>query len=567
MKLKNKILTGLIIVVLIGACTSDFETLNENPNLIGIEDASAKYFLTELMVRPYIPTRYEYWRAHLIHVDRYAGHFTFGHNQSWWSDDLGYQYNAAYTDAAWDHYNGILPTLKSLLKFTEPGGEFENELTYSVVLILKSHYYHLFTDVFGEIPYSQLFQEDISLPVFDTQKDIYKGIIADLNTAMATIGDNTTTGDAKEDLGANDLIYGGDLQKWKRFANTLKLRVAMRAEGASGDDFSATAISEALAAPLLGEGESALIKKDLVISQWAYSTYGDVWYNFGGGGSKWTVGRDLINYLRDNNDPRLKAYAKPSVGGKFKIERPKAADNQIDHDLFPKRAAFIKDVFDEAGASYTWMEYADSLVVEMPEDVNYIGQPVRLNGRMASLAQYDFFSRPSESVIMEKGKGGEATPETVLLSAESFFLQAEAIVKGMTQGDAQEKYQMGIKEAMRVWKIDDGAIDAFLANEDMALLNGTEDEKLEKIAIQRWIANYTDGYEAWAVVRDTGYPASLANGVSDYDIYGPGNITGGAYPNRLRYGSSLQTSNPENYNAAIARQGADLQETKLWWEK
>ncbi len=562
----QKIYIILITVFFIGACTSDFEEINTNPNLIEVEDASAKYFLTELMIRPYIPTRYAYWRAHLIHADRYAGHFTFGFNSCWWSDELGYSYSTSYTDAAWDHYNGQLSTLKQLMDFTGEGGVFENELTYAVVLIIKSHYYQLYTDVFGEIPYTELFMEDVSLPKFDTQKQIYQGIIADLDEAMTIIGDETSTGPADEDLGSNDLIYGGDLQKWKKFANTLKLKMALRASGADGDDFTANAISEALAAPLLEEGESALIDKDLEISQWAYSTYGDIWYNFGAG-SNWTVGRELVNYLRDNNDPRLKKYVQPSPGGEFTLNRPSAAEDQEGYDLFPKRTDFIRSVFDEAGADYTWDDQGDQIVITMPEGVNYIGQPVRLNGNIKSLVQYGLFSIPSEDVICQKNTGGSAFAETILLSAESFFLQAEAIVKGLASGDAQAMYQTGIREAMSVWGVDDGSIDTFIASEDIALLNGTNEENLEKIAIQRWLANYTDGYEAWAVVRDTGYPSTLAAGVSDNDIFGPGNISAGGYPQRLRYGSNLQASNPDNYSAAVSRQGADLQETKLWWAK
>lgn len=564
MKKINKSIFVLLTIFLLGACTTDFEEINTNPNLIGIEDASAKYFLTELMVRIYIPSRYAYWRGNLIHADRYSGHFAFGHSKSWWSDELGYSYSGSYTDATWGHYNGLLATLKQLLDFTRPGGAFENELTYSVVIILKSHYYQLYTDVFGEIPYSELFMPDITLPVFDTQKDIYKGIIADLDDAMTTIGAASSTGPADEDLGENDLIYGGDLQKWKRFANTLKLKMAMRANGASGDDFSQAAIDQALAAPLLGEGESGLIDKDLIISQWSYSTYGDVWYNFGGG-SDWTVGRELVNYVRDNNDPRLKKYTKPSEGGEFTLTRPTAEEDQEGYDLFPKRTTFLRSVFDEAGAVYTWDDQGDKILITMPEEVNYIGQPIRLNGHMSSLAQFGFFARPSEEVIRKKNTGGTATPETIILSAESFFLQAEAAVIG--GGNAQALYQTGIKEAMKVWGVDDGSIDSFLATEDMAMLNGTNEENLEKIAIQRWVANYTDGYEAWSNVRDLGYPSTLAAGVSDYDIYGPGTITAGAYPSRLRYGSGLQTSNPDNYDDAVQRQGPDMQETKLWWAK
>ena len=570
MKFKNKIIIALSFVFAIGACTSDFDEINTNPNIIGDEDASAKYFLTELMIRTYIPNRFAYWRGNLIHADRYSGHAAFGHSNSWWADELGYSYHGGYTNATWDHYDGRLGTLKQLLDFTAPGGQFENELTHAVVLVLKSHYYQLYTDTFGEIPYSELFQEDVTLPEFDTQKDIYKGIIADLDAAMATIADydeaGDILGDASENLGSNDLVFDGDLQKWKRMANTLKLKVAMRANGASGDDFSTAAITSALSQPLLGAGESAMIEKDLEISQWSYSTYGDVWYNFGGG-SDWTMGREFVNYLRDNNDPRLDKYLKPAEGGEAIYTRPNEVDDPTGYDLFPKRTAFIRSIFDEAGAVYTWDDQGDVITVTMPEEVNYVGQPIRLNGQMSTYAQFKFFSRPSEDVIRKKNSGGSATPETLILSAESFFLQAQAAELGMGTGNAQALYQSGISESMKVWGVDDGSISTFLASENMALLNGTQAENLEKIAIQRWLAAYTDGYEAWAIARKTGYPSSLTAGVTDYDIYGPGTITAGGYPQRLRYGSNLQASNPDNYNVAIGRQGEDLQETKLWFAK
>jgi len=90
------------------------------------------------------------------------------------------------------------------------------------------------------------------------------------------------------------------------------------------------------------------------------------------------------------------------------------------------------------------------------------------------------------------------------------------------------------------------------------------DEKLEKIAIQRWLNAYTDGFEAWAIVRDTGYPSNLAGGVSNQTIYELGTLNGD-YPQRMRYGSGAQAN--ENFAAAIAAQGADVQGTKLWWAK
>ena len=297
MKTIKIIFVGLVLAFGLFSCTKDFVEINTNPNAITSDEASARYFITNPQYKLYAPDRYPYWRAHLIHVDRYAGHFTFGHHGSWWSDELGYSYSASYTDAAWGFLEGYLGQLDNFMKLTGPEGDFENPLMYAVGQIMEGLYYQMFTDVFGEIPYSEAADPDVSLPKFDTQYEIYSGIIATLDVAMATIGANTTTGNGVEDLGDNDLYYGGDLQKWKKLANTLKLRLATRAYGATGADFADGAINAALGADLLEAGDDILLEKDNEISQWNAAAYSDVWYRFGGLGSKWSVGQVLINYM------------------------------------------------------------------------------------------------------------------------------------------------------------------------------------------------------------------------------------------------------------------------------
>ena len=119
---------------------------------------------------------------------------------------------------------------------------------------------------------------------------------------------------------------------------------------------------------------------------------------------------------------------------------------------------------------------------------------------------------------------------------------------------------------MQLWDVAGGDIDTYLANEDMAKLNGSTDQNLEKIATQRWMALFTNGFEAWAVVRDTGYPTELSAGVSDDDIFVLGDLNG-AYPQRMRYGSGPYNTNAANVEAAASVQGPDRQGTKLWWAK
>lgn len=567
----KKIAFVLLAILGFNSC-SDFDEINENPNAFTSEEVSAKFFMTELQIQLYAPNRYPYWRAQLIHADRYAGHFTFGFNGSWWTDALGYDYNGGYTDAAYDWMSGYLGKLSGFINFVKEGGDLQNEKFYAIGLIMKGLYYQMYVDTFGMAPYTEAFDPDNITPKYDELSTIYQGVIADLDEAMSIIGDATVSGDGVELLTNNDLFFGGDMQKWKKLANTLKLRMGLRAQGADGATFADNVIAEAMAAPLLTSAdENALMEKDPDISQWANAAYGDVWWNFGTG-SNWNVGKTLIDYLRNNNDPRLTYYATPIDGGDVVLTQDADGDSR---DMFSKHSAFILQQLDDAGVSYTSTSGTktvdgvsiDTVGISIDEGDYYVGQPTRLNGFIYSQVKEQLFSRPADIVINPKNQGKEIFPEVVMTAAEGNFLQAEAVIKGLASGDAQSLYQEGIRQAMAMWDVPEGDIASFLGSEDMAQLNGTEEQNLEKIAVQRWIASYTDGFEAWAIVRDTGYPSELYNGVSDFDIYAAGTTLDGAYPQRMRYGNGAYNTNGDNTSAALQIQGPDVQGTKLWWAK
>ena len=82
-----------LLCVAATSCTDDFDEINTNQSGFTSDDVSAKFFLTSSQIRLYAPDRFPYWRAHLIHSDRFAGHATFGHTGSWWNDGLSYSYN------------------------------------------------------------------------------------------------------------------------------------------------------------------------------------------------------------------------------------------------------------------------------------------------------------------------------------------------------------------------------------------------------------------------------------------------------------------------------------------
>ena len=543
------------------ACTEDFDEINENPTALTAKDVSAKFFVTNTQQQFFGPNRYPYWRGPIIHVDRFSGHTAFGYKANWWSDGLGYTYTGGYTGAVYGYMEGYNSTLSSFTNFVKPGGTLENDKFYAIALIMKGLYYQKYADTFGAAPFNEASNPDIVTPKFDSVKTIYEGVIADLDEAIGIIGDAATTGVGPELLGENDLFFNGDMQKWKQLANSLKLKMALRGHGDAGADYSAH-VSSALSSGILAN-DNALMARDTEISTWASAVYGDVWGPFYGGGN-WHLGSKLVDHLRNNNDPRLSKYAMPIKGGTFTLERASSGSNV---SLFEKHTDFLVNHLIASGADVT-----DSGVTGDTRTVTvaagaYVGQPVRMNSKIKPHLHRQFFSEPSTIVVQTKNQGKPIFPQIVMTAAESHFLAAHAALLGIGS-DANGHYQTGLRHAMKLWDVPDAEIDAFIASEDMASLNGTMEENLEKIAIQRWIAYFTEGYEAWAVVRDTGYPKlpGMETTALDGDMYELGDLNG-AYPQRMRYGSSAYNTNGDNVNAALSEQGPDLQSTKLFWAK
>ena len=543
------------------ACTEDFDEINENPTALTANDVSAKFFVTNTQQQFFGPNRYPYWRGPIIHVDRFSGHTAFGYKANWWSDGLGYTYTGGYTGAVYGYMEGYNSTLSSFTNFVKSGGTLENDKYYAIALIMKGLYYQKYADTFGAAPFNEASNPDIVTPKFDSVKTIYEGVIADLDEAIGIIGDAATTGVGPELLGENDLFFNGDMQKWKQLANSLKLKMALRGHGDAGADYSAH-VSSALSSGILAN-DNALMARDTEISTWASAVYGDVWGPFYGGGN-WHLGSKLVDHLRNNNDPRLSKYAMPIKGGTFTLERASSGSNV---SLFEKHTDFLVNHLIASGADVT-----DSGVTGDTRTVTvaagaYVGQPVRMNSKIKPHLHRQFFSEPSTIVVQTKNQGKPIFPQIVMTAAESHFLAAHAALLGIGS-DANGHYQTGLRHAMKLWDVPDAEIDAFIASEDMASLNGTMEENLEKIAIQRWIAYFTEGYEAWAVVRDTGYPKlpGMETTALDGDMYELGDLNG-AYPQRMRYGSSAYNTNGDNVNAALSEQGPDLQSTKLFWAK
>ena len=561
---KNNKMKKINIIVFLSlifavSCTDDFNEINEQPDALSVSDVSAKFFVTNIQKGLFKPVAGALWFGQIFHQDQYAGQHSGGHSQYAWDGNFGWEYTSWLQEGTNGWLAGYNSSLTSYLKQVGEGGALENDQYFAIGLIMKGLYYQLYTDQVGMIPYSEASDPDIKLPKYDEQIDIYKGVIAELNEAISLIGSNTTTGEGVNLLRENDVIFNGDMQKWKQLANSLKLRMALRAHGAPGEDFASAAVSEAISSGVLADSDALFESYNEVSNIWVeHSSYGDIYYGFGAAG-QWKMGEPLINALSSNNDPRLSFMSKPSPGGTVTLDITEASDKQI---------AFLKSTLDNAGlvldTDYTWTQTSSELTITMAENTNYVGLPLRLSPNIKGLFNGNLFSDPADIVVNKSNEGKEISPFIVMSAADSHFMIAEAIVKGLSSGDAAGHYQTGLEYAMSLWNT---SITSDFSSSNMGKLTGSVDEKLEKIATQRWIANYTNGYESWSIVRDTGYPTSAITTSSDNNIRSLSGEMNGGYANRLRYISSAYTSNADNIQTANSKQGPDVKTTKLWWAK
>ena len=561
MKKIHVLLTSLFLIIAF-SCTKDFDEINEQPDALSVDDVSAKFFVTSLQQQLFKPAAVPVWFGQIFHQDQYAGHHAGGHSQYSWDGAFGWEYTNWLQEGTNGWLAGYNSTLTAFLNLVGEGGTLENNQYYAIGLIMKGFYYNLYTDNVGMIPYSQASNPDILLPAYDSQIDIYKGVIAELDDAIEIIGDNTVTGPGVEQLAENDVLFNGNMQDWKKLANSLKLRMALRAHGAPGDNFSANAASEAIASGVLADRDALFTSYNEVSNIWVeHCNYGDIWYGFGEGGA-WKTGEPLVNALQHHSDPRLGLITKPAKGGTVVITFPTEGETVA---LIQDHVDFLKSTLDDAGlvqdVDYTWTETGNDLTITMPENTNYLGLPLRLSPKIKSYFNGNLFSDPADIVINKSNEGGDIFPFVVMSAADSHFMIAEAIVKGMVSGDAAGHYDIGLNHAMGLWGT---AVDSDFMASEMGMLSGTNEQQLEKIATQRWIANYTNGYEAWAIVRDTGYPTAAMTTSTNNDIITFAGMNG-EYPQRLRYISSAYTSNGANVEAANAAQGPDVKTTKLWW--
>jgi hypothetical protein len=408
--------------------------------------------------------------------------------------------------------------LKNFQAVIDAGMAENQPLLWGPAQVMRSLLFGYVTDVWGDVPYSQALKGDaadaIILPAYDAQKDIYAGLFKDLGdaaTAMAGAPGSAAT------LGGADPIYGGSRIKWQRFANSLRARHAMRLSNVDA----ATARAQ-LTAAISAPGGLIQSNDDNAQMNWpGDGVYDNPWSVNNQTRDDHRLSERLLNEMVPVGDPRVAVYAQPTLC----FQNPAGTGCPAS----PAQFAGMPNALTAAQAG----NY--SLTSSRPGRVFYSTNRF-CNGCT--------------------GLTGATFPAFVLTYAEVSFILAEAAERGWIAGSAAAYYQQGIRASMEQWGVTNtAAIDAFLAQPDIAYQSGTPG--LRRIALQKWIALYSEGVQAWSEWRRTCVPATVKPG--------PAAIIN-TVPRRYLYSTREHSVNATNVEAAVSRQGDDTFTSRMYWD-
>lgn len=302
----------LFVLIIISGCTEEFEEMNTDPNNpVSISPALLLPNAIQTSVDRYWGHSTRYQRLNIDAAMCWVQHLS--RNIYINAEGDSYEIPLTVSSGTWDAlYNDALINFESVLKLSAPEGEYANPNYTGVALTMKAFTYSYMTDVFGPIPYSEALKgstaEAINSPKYDSMEEIYAGLLEDLKLANEIM---QVEGPAIE----GDIMFQGDILRWKMFANSLRLKLANHQAAKKPTE------SRAIMAGILGnptefplfsgnENFAALYHEDVIGSR---NKMFDVFSTR----SDWNISKTLVDKLLELEDDRLEAYAIPLSDGSF----------------------------------------------------------------------------------------------------------------------------------------------------------------------------------------------------------------------------------------------------------
>ncbi len=512
--IKIKYIIPAILLLTLG-CTGDFDEINTNPNTLTASQLDGSFAGPSFATVLYKGINHGSWALPGDDHGTY-GLITMLHSMVFshylsasWATTETYGLRDDWRSRGWTRfYTLAVPALNNTYLATEGNAE-----ATAILDIWKVFIYHRMTDEWGPIPYFQAGNGAESV-TYDSQEAIYENFFDLLEAANTTLGE--ATGSTVEVFQAHDAIYGGDIDKWRRFGNSLRLRLALR-------------ISDVDAAKAKTEGEAAVAAGVIESNDGSayYDINADFFNNFVAIAPTWgfVMSASMESILEGYSDPRMEVWFTPDSLGNF-IGRPSGgpSDNTVS---VVNNATF--------------------------------GGDAGLKDMEVMLASETYFNR-AEGVLngwsMGTGTAQSLYEEGIRLSMNQW---------GITDNTAIDTYIAGATTGSQPTLVTDytnAGISATPPVDVPVAFAATEAEQRKQIAVQKYLALFPESWESWSDLRRT-----------DADILYPlisvddPNISAGLIK-RLTYLPNEYSTNREAVDAAVSTLpgGRDLQSVGVWWD-
>ena len=392
---------------------------------------------------------------------------------------------------------------------------------FAVAQIIKVAAVHKAADTYGPIPYSKAGQEGSTDAEYDSQEDVYKAMLKELDEAVHTLANG-----GHDVFSKYDIIYEGNYTKWCKFANSLMLRLAMRivyanptlakhyAEKALTNPYGV--IENTKEAAKLSKGAGVSLRNPLVIIN---GSYNDV-----------RMVAEISSYLKGYNDPRIASYF------------VKAKNNGIE-DYYAVRTNIpsIDDYLSKEKSSSLNVEDATPIYIMKASEVYFLRAEGALRG-------WNMGGGTAQSYY-EKGITTSFEENDLSASQAATYIANSTNVPANFVDALHPEYDTPATSTITI-KWETGA--------------SNFERNLERIITQKYLAIYPDGQEAWSEYRRTGYPHIFPAVLTATDCDVDGNLR----PTRIPYSNDEYVKNLENVKKAVQLlNGADNGATRVWWDK
>lgn len=526
---KIQLLFILVLVLVFSSCTKHFQDMNTDQSGITDEDMTIDFNNLGIplgVIQQGIYFNYDFgkgknWPYQLmqnLNADMFSGYMHDYKPHNGGSSNSDYNLQDGWNGTNWGYtYAYVLPQIKKL----EDSTRVDYPTVYAVTKILKVEVMHRISDIYGPIIYST-FGNSEGVYLADTQKEAYYAFFQDLDEAVALISEYLRTKRPFPDLSDFDILLDGNYTSWLKFANSLRMRLAMRIAMADPEK----ARSEYLKAFTDSYGVFETVKERLAVS----------------------TRNGYQNPLGEINRIWNEVYMNASM------------ESVLNGYEDPRREFFFEPCADEKGT-------------------------IGLGGKYKGIRQGTCFSHllyASHSKIYVN----KSTEPILMTAAEVWFLRAEAALRGWTSEDAGYNYRQGVSASFIQWGASGpedyfqsdrtGAdyVDAFDSSNDIKarckvspkwIETASNEIKLEKIITQKWLAVFPEGCEAWAEQRRTGYPRLFPVKINNSK---DGCIDTEIMIRRLNFPSDIIDTDVDLYNSLVNRlEGPDNAGTRVWWDK